>query len=95
MNSSYIKKLLIGGGKRRKEFCRTYPNMCRLFKKIFAEKLELIDKLICPYCKKQFKALRTFSKHISNKHNGELMDDVYQFIDLWKKLRKDRKFIFD
>jgi hypothetical protein len=87
----YIKRLLLGGEERRREFCRTYPNMCSLFKKFFAEKLELINKLVCPYCNKQFKELRIFSKHVFSRHYEELMFDIYKFLDLWRMLRRDRK----
>jgi hypothetical protein len=88
----YIKRLLLGGEKRRREFCSRNPNMCFLFKKFFAEKLELINKFICPYCNRRFKALRTFSKHVFSRHYEELMFDIYEFLEVWKKLRRDREY---
>jgi uncharacterized C2H2 Zn-finger protein len=89
MNASrvVIRNIVLSGRRKRNRLCREYPGVCRAIRIAFGEKYELLDKLVCPYCLKQFRYQASLSHHIRRKHFAELMDDVEKAVTLIKQRR--------
>ena len=90
MNTSrvVIRNIVLRGRRMRERLCREYPGVCRAIRIAFGEKYELLDKLICPYCGRQYRYQAALSHHIRRKHFAELMDDVDKVVELIKQRRR-------
>jgi hypothetical protein len=83
-----IKNLILCGKRKRDRMCREFPGVCKAVKHAFGEKFVLLEKLVCPYCLRQFKLQSRLSHHIRRKHYADLMADVEKALELFRQRRR-------
>jgi len=83
-----VRNLVLRGRRRRERTCRAVKGVCNAIRSVFGEKYELLERLICPYCGKQFRLQSRLSSHIRRYHYDELMNDVEKVVELIKQRRR-------
>jgi len=88
INNVVIKNIILRGRRRRVRTCGAVPRVCQAISDVLGEKYELLERLICPYCGKQFRLQSRLSSHIRRYHYDELMEDVKSVVELIKQRKR-------
>jgi uncharacterized C2H2 Zn-finger protein len=83
-----IKNLILCGNRKRSRICSETPRVCKTLRDVLGEKLVLLEKLVCPYCGKQFRYQSRLAHHIRRKHYVDMMADVEEVVELWRSRRR-------